>query len=150
MTSPKLSLECTVSSALYFTVSFLSVVSSVGLGDQMVLRVFVFDSGLCDRPSHSIGDRSTILLQVRELGCFFCGFVSIFISGDVKVSRYPVQVCSSVEGFKDVSNLLCVWVEAVYTKEQRLAIRTYDGVVIFLVYLHPFEGLHECSFFFIV
>ena len=61
-----------------------------------------------------------------------------------------MQVCSSVEGFKDVSNLLCVWVEAVYTKEQRLAIGTFDGVIIFLVYLHPFKGLHECSFFFIV
>ena len=51
-----------------------------------------------------------------------------------------------MEGFKDVSNLLCVWVEPVYTEEQRLAIRTYDGRVIFLGYLHPFEGLHECSF----
>ena len=47
-----------------------------------------------------------------------------------------MQVCSFVEGFKDVSNLLCVWVEAVFTQEQTLAIRTYDGVIIFLVYLH--------------
>ena len=80
MTSPKLSQECAVSSALYFTVSYLSVVSSVGLGDQMVLRVFVFDAGFRDRPSHSVRDWSMILFQVRELGCFFCGFVSIFVS----------------------------------------------------------------------
>ena len=150
MSSPKLSQECSVSSALYFTVSFLSVVSSVGLGDQVVLWVSVFDAGFCDRPCHSIGDWSMFLFQVRELGCFFCGFVSNFVARDVKVSRYPMQVCSSMEGLKDVSNLLFVWVEAVYTEEQRLAIRTYDGVVIFLVYLHPFKGFHECSFFFIV
>ena len=63
-----------------------------------------------------------ILFQVRELGCFFCGYVSIFVSRDVKVSRYPMQVYSSVEGFRDVYNLLCVWVEAVYTEEQRLTV----------------------------
>ena len=46
MTSPKLSQECTVFSALYFTVSFLSVVSSVGTRLESLSRFWSVSPGL--------------------------------------------------------------------------------------------------------
>ena len=49
------------------------------------------------------------------------------------------------------SNLLCVWVEAVSAAEQRLAIRTFDCVIIFLVLLayHLRAGASMSAIFFI-